>query len=388
MQPLRILISGEYWDTQIYKGRLYLFGKNGDIRVVNWDKLIGEWRVEEPLRLAMQCAFSQSDYLYGTQWSLFFSDSEVRKLIQSKFERLATFDLQVSSKTLEACTVGRQDNQFPFPHADSTIYAETMYVASRNGVIGAKCNKKNKFPISTRLQKTWDCPVNAIAASYNTLALAAGDEGLFEQTLNGFLWHEGQLGSKPRQLTERNCTDCNWTFHSIYGSSHTAGGILANFTKDDNIRTFDRVISEERIFHAQGYSWGIQEKLCQVNLGAIRIVRYEPWAEEKLSDLGTIELDSWKGKVISGRVAYFGTIVECENALVVVPSGEGKVITIKGEPVNWRVFPRARHYENQLHVIYEDRLEVLSFNHDYFVDQRSKISGLVYRGSISQKAAA
>jgi hypothetical protein len=35
--------------------------------------------------------------------------------------------------------------------------------------------------------------------------------------------------------------------------------------------------------------------------------------------------------------------------------------------------------KNQLHVIYEDRLEILSFNHDYFVDQEAKLSGITYR---------
>lgn len=36
-------------------------------------------------------------------------------------------------------------------------------------------------------------------------------------------------------------------------------------------------------------------------------------------------------------------------------------------------------FKNQLHVIYEDRLEILSFNHDYFVDQEAKLSGITYR---------
>lgn len=36
-------------------------------------------------------------------------------------------------------------------------------------------------------------------------------------------------------------------------------------------------------------------------------------------------------------------------------------------------------FKNQLHVIYEDRLEILSFNNDYFVDQEAKLSGITYR---------
>ena len=36
-------------------------------------------------------------------------------------------------------------------------------------------------------------------------------------------------------------------------------------------------------------------------------------------------------------------------------------------------------FKNQLHVIYEDRLEILSFNKDYFVDQEAELSGITYR---------
>ena len=38
---------------------------------------------------------------------------------------------------------------------------------------------------------------------------------------------------------------------------------------------------------------------------------------------------------------------------------------------------RSKQYENQLHVVYEDRLEIFSFNHDYFINQKSKLSGIV-----------
>jgi hypothetical protein len=90
-----------------------------------------------------------------------------------------------------------------------------------------------------------------------------------------------------------------------------------------------------------------------------------------------LQLPPWKGEVISGRVAHFGVIIEFEDKIVVLPS-KGDPITFEGEPVNWRVFPTSKHYGNQLHIVYEDRIEIISFNHDYFVDQRSKLAGLEY----------
>jgi hypothetical protein len=77
--------------------------------------------------------------------------------------------------------------------------------------------------------------------------------------------------------------------------------------------------------------------------------------------------------------------VEFNSGVVVIPSA-GPSIFIRGEPVNWRVFPKSRHYENQLHVIYDDCLEILPFNQDYLVDQQRKVSGIRYYSGLSSGA--
>jgi hypothetical protein len=332
----------------------------------------------------MQCAFLRSDYLYGARWDLLFKDDEVRELVKQKFASLAAYELEVARGRLDEFSTA-QTNPFPFPHADSTIYKKNMYVVSRSGAFRATCNKKTRHPISSRTEKKWDAPIVAVAASYNSLAFAAGDEGLFELEIKpDYGDYSDRTG--PKRLSSANCIDCNWAFYSIYGSSHVKPGYLAAFSKhaEDSVtfhRQFEGLISDARIFRTKGYSWGCQDKLCQATTNSVRAVRYAPWeedTEDQMQDLGTIQLAEWKGEVISGGVALFGTIIECENAVVVVPS-EGPAITIPGEPVNWRIFPRSKHYENQLHLIYHDRLEILSFNHDYFVDQKTKSSGLAYR---------
>lgn len=396
MQPLRLTIPGQYWDSQIYAGRLYLFERTGDIRTLDWDLLMQSWDIEASLRIAFECAFVRSDYLYGDRWSLLFSDAEIKSLIIRKFSDLAEKHLELSAAELEKFSIRRQKNPFPFPHSDTAVYKKNMFVVSPDGVHRATCNKANINPISTRIDKKWDAPVLAVDASYLTLALAAGDEGLFEMPLteDGY---EFSPGENAKRIHRRNCTDCSWTFYSIYGSSHVDAGFLAAYRrvpqKHDPLlsaRVFEGLISAGTIFHdGGGYSWGNQDKLCQVSASRVRIVNYQPWIEEtpgRLTDLGaidlaatgdirTVELSPWKGQVVSGAVALFGTVIECENAVVVVPS-EGVTMTFPGEVVNWRIFSRSIQYENQLHLIYDDRLEILSFNQDYFVDQNQKRSGI------------
>jgi hypothetical protein len=67
-------------------------------------------------------------------------------------------------------------------------------------------------------------------------------------------------------------------------------------------------------------------------------------------------------------------VIEYPTRLVVLRS-DGEIETFEGEPVHWRVFPRSEHYSNQLHIIYEDSVVIVSFVHDYFLDQKAKLLG-------------
>ena len=40
MQPLELSIPGDFWDVQIYSGRLYLWHYDGRLSVYDWEKLI------------------------------------------------------------------------------------------------------------------------------------------------------------------------------------------------------------------------------------------------------------------------------------------------------------------------------------------------------------
>ncbi|HRX96433.1 MAG TPA: hypothetical protein P5514_05765, partial [Bacteroidales bacterium] len=74
----------------------------------------------------------------------------------------------------------------------------------------------------------------------------------------------------------------------------------------------------------------------------------------------------------------FGNIIECENALVIAQS-DGNTFTIPGPITRWRVYPRSLNYENHLHVILDDRIEIYSFHHDYFLSQTDKSIGIQFQ---------
>ena len=130
-------------------------------------------------------------------------------------------------------------------------------------------------------------------------------------------------------------------------------------------RKLERIIPSSDIFHSTGFSWGAHDKIYMYNNGIIKTVKYTANTDGNplFEDIGNLPLQNWKGEVISASVAPFGTVVECENAIVVIRS-DGEITTFPGEPVNWRIFSNTKFYKNQLHIIYDDRLEIHSFFHD------------------------
>lgn len=405
MHPVKMTIRGEFWDSQIYSGQLYLFTRDGSISVCNWDKLVEEFPIKASLKLAMSCAFSRSDYLYGANFRPLFEDQEILEVVRRKFEDLANRQLTVNKISTHTDVV-ESDNRFPFPHTDSRIYNRAIYVSAQRGVWEAPCHKHLVRKIGQRPKKRWDSPVLAMDIYGCALAMAVGSEGLFETPIGEPSWYYGDGSSmtewKVNKIAKNDCTNCSWAFNSVFGSSHREGGFLAEFKVenaddsrhsqlDDNAyerlflrkkeprkRTFERIRKATDIFRHRGYSWANRDKLYQASDDGIRVRKFQPWKDDEadiIQSLGEIKLQPWKGQIVSAGVAVFGSIVECDHAVVVIAS-DGSTHTIPGEPVRWRVFPRSRHYENQLHVIYDDRLEVWSFNHDYFVEQSSKKLGV------------
>jgi hypothetical protein len=134
--------------------------------------------------------------------------------------------------------------------------------------------------------------------------------------------------------------------------------------------------------------WGSREKIYCAQGDEVFVADFSPAEEKKnkkdgtparnakesFEKRGSYRLDAKDSEVVATGTAPFGTIVELSDRLVVYRSDGGKN-EFDGELVHWRVFPRSDHYSNQLHLIYEDRLEVVSFVHDYFVDQEQKLSG-------------
>jgi hypothetical protein len=255
------------------------------------------------------------------------------------------------------------------------------------GLFTASCGKRTLKPVSTRTERVWDGVTTGISASTYGIAIAAGSDGLWEVP------RHDSSAARPVLVSEGHASSCEWTYWSIYASSHASGGYLADYTRrdrhPDEIENYGTYPEKERAFHGvfdgadifgtkATYTWGTKDKFCGATRARISVRQYKPWLEgdARVISLGHVDdaLVGKLGELVSAKTASFGVVLEYDDTLLVVDS-TNEDHHLPGAPVNWRVFPRSKRYENHLHVVRTDCIEIISFNHDYFVDQKSKVLG-------------
>lgn len=391
MQPLKITIQGDFWDCQIYRGRLYLWYTDGSIGVYKWDALVETGLANRIDNLVIKCAFTRGDYLYENTLNMLFKDLDVKEVLLRKFLKASDEHLSISSKGLQEFELSRQNNPIQELPTDTCIYNNTLFIIADSGIYSASVHKGTKFGVSSRPKQLWDCPLISVKAGYNALAMAGGDEGVFELYLKNY---EGNFSDLKRvedriyNISDQHSSLVNWSFASLYSSSYVDSGFLAAFDWDKSQtgrykRKFNRIIPDSVIFNKAGFSWGSAEKIYLANSNTIEVVKYvqsSVGSENKnpFQHLESVNFNESYGSIISGGIAYFGVIVESEHGISILRSDD-TLITFPESVARWRVYPRSKRYENQLHIIYEDRLDIYSFNHDYFSDQDNKVRGIRYR---------
>jgi len=391
MQTAKLILAGPFFDSQIYAGKLYLWHENSSMLVVDWDKLVAALMEKLPnkLQFAAHCAFRKGSYLYSNEWAYFARDSEMVDLLTKRLEELAEIDLQVTFNELSEYIVSWQDNPFRFPHSDVLFFHNVLFSGSREG-LEVKVRGRERDAVTL-----WDGPVLSMAGKNYIVALAAGSKGFFEYQ---FERNKQEAGVVHGRTTDR--TDfVRWLGgYSIYGSSYQ-GGYLADFKiKEGDVRgpraetrEKDRILagqySSETLFRGlssvrsdvdRKYSWGVSDKICLASKENVTILRYLPKDDYEIpvTSLGSVQIkESISGDIVSADSALFGYIIEADDGLLVINS-QMEQKWFPNEPVNWHVFPNSQDYLNQMHIVYDEHIEVHSFLHDYYINQETKTVGI------------
>lgn len=402
MRSVKITIAGAYWDSQIYSGELLLFDGDGAIHRIEWRDVIDGIAEKNPdVQTAIRVAFSDSDLFYNQKVRKILCDPQIEAPIKLQLSSLAKLSMSATKQDWHVYW-RTEDTPFDFLPTDTEVYYNHILAGGNEGLFSVpRSGVATGRLFAKRTTKHHDAGILQVRASdrYTAVAAAAGEDGLFEFA---FRRDEDDVLDEKRQLAKRSCSSCDWAFQSVMG--WTAGNaFLASFRqqKDPNTRrstrTFDRIIETTEMFDEPhlsgsrgGFTWGSREKVYRISERGVEVATYLPVpprekkgkakaAPRLFNQRGSLKLDFDATSAIATGTAPFGTVLEFDDRLVVLRS-DGAVDQFLGEPVHWRVFPRSEHYSNQLHIIYDDRLEIVSFVHDYFVDQSSKLSGFK-RGS-------
>ena len=433
MQPLVLSIPGDFWDVQIYRGRLYLWHYDGRLSVYDWERLIELAYPKASRSLAVKAAWLQGNSLYHPDVLAVFDDPGFRKVLDANFAELRAEAPVITPKLLSGALYGEQDNPVSELPTDTVIFNNRLYLVTYGGLWSATAHRNNRrYPVSSRPKKHWDAQVYSASASRGRMALSAGDDGLFELDLrsrdvdtNGgnvyFPGSNGESGSVS-QLTGRHSSYADWAFASVYSTSLVGESCLLAFgwqpdparsgrLRREFIREFDgsEILPTERL---NGLSWGAGDKICGISGGEVTVMRYvqknltkpeietpkallvsdrttAPSSAEAMTDAGASRAESPFGSVgsiplkeeadvIKAGLAYFGILLETPDQLHVFRS-DTDVWSMAGPIVRWRTYPRAKYYENHLHIIVQDAVHIVAFLHDYWQPQEEKIAGIRYR---------
>lgn len=396
IKPVKIQIQGDYWDSQIYKNRLFLWKMDGSITVINWEELIEDLikKNEKNYSLAIESAFKNSDNLYSDKdMSMLLSAFNFSNDFKRDLEELSNREFVFDESDLIQYTINEIENPFEDMPTDVDIYYDTFYSLLDSGLWKIRLNFDNNDILDESLaSKLWDCPLLSLKVKNGgRIGLSGGEQGVYEYEV----YPQKRFGNESKlkkiqeglfQLADIHSLFVNWSYSSVYSSSDIEGALMSAFewNKDKRSLSYIDNISQNVIFNDDKIpylSWASDDKIYRATDTGVDIIRFiqsnlkENNYRDAFTDKQAFDFQPWKGKIISAGVGLFGNIVECENALVVMQSNN-EFYNIEGPITRWRVFPRSIRYENHLHVILDDRLEIYSFNSDYFVDQSEKVFGM------------
>jgi hypothetical protein len=398
MRPVKVRIDGTFWDSQIYSGELFLFTEQSSLIRSQWRTLINDLAGHyTQVQTALRVGFMDGDLFYNPKVKRILRDPVIETEIRRQLSDLSD---QTCTLTLHAGSSLEVDSPFDMSIVDSDMYYGTIIAASDDGLFSCRTSKLRAGPVRTKAIKHHDASYLQVKSStrHTAVAAAAGDDGLMQFKFRPE--DRADRVSDGQVLSKRACKACDWSFQSILGWSES-DAFLAKFKEEridrTRFRRFDRILDLDDLFDeggagsssGSGFTWGAREKLYRFESDGIHVLdMFE--ATQRSGEIDSDQLDpSYRGiieasfkseDVVSTATGAFGTVVELSDRLVVLRS-DGGVEEFLGEPVHWRIFPRTDHYANQLHIIYDDYLEIVSFVHDYFVDQGHKLAGFSKGGA-------
>lgn len=330
-------IEGDYVDSYIYSGLLFLVDIKYMLTVYKWEELI-------------KSCLNGVNPLHAIKIRNLLRDS--RNVIPPN----CMLNPTISKKTLKSHELFSYEiGVWP---SDISIYSNILYISSENGV--SKLDLDYMSGVLNNEVIIFNKMSFAVSPnSFGRLAFAAGKEGVYTVIPLA----KANLKSYVNQLLETVCMDIDWqstkllakTNIGVFEANYAKMPLKINFEKTreffESVAMNKKIPPTVRIDDSALESWIAGDKQYALKSdGTISIKNLENSESEIKSDVRI------ERRVLKARTAAFGTIIETETSLIGL-IGQDK-IDLAHDTVSWRVFPRAKNYANQLHIVKNDFIEV------------------------------
>lgn len=339
MGYFKVNILGDFVDSYIYSGYLFVVDSNYKLSVYKWSNLV-------------------SDSLLGVDPKDRDSIERITNDSRDKISLKTTKCITIKQKLLTRhLTDSYEIGVWP---TDINIFANNLYISSELGVTHLKFEYDNGT--LSKPTKLFDEIVFALSPnSFGRFALAAGKSGVLSYTPFSKYFNRDNI--KP--IIESTCIDLDWQSTTLFAEVNNA--IIRcdfspmpeksdNLTKTDYFDLVKRVKNDKpksKYLESLSYAWVAGNRVYAIGKNGSIYTGFT-----KSSELIEHKISSFDANVERARTAAFGTIIEKDNKLFIL--SKGAIKKYAGDFVSWRVFPRAKNYANQLHIIRDDYIE-LSF---------------------------
>ena len=409
---LSIQIVGDYFDSYLYKGYLYLWTMENTIKVINWDELFSDPFFDKlglKENFLFKLAFQRSDLLYGKDIKQVIDDPFFLQYFSEKLNNLNNKEIEIPSRLLEKYKKFEINIESFSLHSEIQFYYNNLFLALEDGIYVLSLRKlfnylpKTKKGLYNRFKKISDLKAFSITTSYGDLYISSGNEGLFQINLGlGKNYSYNNFNSKEEIITEKHSSYTSQIYWDICNHSLTREGedfLIKLKEKDDEPKRFRikylnkaerRIIPLTHWFKKKDRNLVIEYgRIFEISESTINVYKYNP-KETNIESIGKLKVNNIISNsdttVIDSKVTNFGVIIETNNDLLLLPSFYSNTTTNKIKPIKfntkeaeitrWRAFPKSKFYENQLHLIYDDKLIIRSFLYDYFISQNNKLLGI------------
>ncbi|WP_440163468.1 hypothetical protein [Actinobacillus pleuropneumoniae] len=336
MNYISIKIPGEFSDSFIYSGVLFLVDFDASLSIINWKNLINS-------RLERESEETQKVYK-----DIFFQPSKNIKFTEKRELEIDNFNDFLIHKM-----------ELSYWPTDINIFSNKLYFSSERGLRYIAFNGEKRFSSDAYIKKTEnelfdDCKIFSFDIDNYRTVLCGGSEGGIYSFLS-----EKRLQILGDDKTN-DWIDCNWhesAEFSILGLKSKSESRIQKFKNLEATKGRLNELSEK--IKKNGNYTHVNRHLSKVQ--DLRKKVYD-CARENLLEQYKEYSSKEEISYIKTRESSLGTFKEEENKLI-IENNQGKISEIlpDDEIVNWRIFPKAKTHLNQLHLIDNDHIKILGF---------------------------